>query len=280
MPDKEFQRRAFVGRGAQLVNRPFQGGGVDHAGHALGRHQDAGDHEIRVYRFVNDNVGRPGLGNVHRQVREQVLQLRVVRGDRHMGGVRIGRPVVEHGRVNPVRPHEADAVDNDAGGPGRRRHGAGVRPGGGLAVREHHDHLGVGGRRVKHRRRLGKRVRVVGGTARRQAVYGGLQGGHRGDELGVLDGRVRKADDADPAAGANGAVLHAVGGLVNDVNKRLGAKLQVGQGAARHAPRPVQHQDDVRGVAANIRRSGERQGNLQRAGAVNPVRADGFVGIV
>lgn len=49
----------------------------------------------------------PGLGDVLRQVLEQVLQLRVVRGDGDVRSVRVGCPVVEDVRVDAVR-HRPD----------------------------------------------------------------------------------------------------------------------------------------------------------------------------
>ena len=118
---------------------------------------------------------------------------------------------------------------------------------------------------------------MVGGAAGGQRVHRSLQVGHRGDELGVLGGRLGKADHADAAAGADVAVLAAVGGLVDDVDKGLGAVFQVGQGAARHAAGAVQDEDDVGGVAGDIGLGCERQRHLESAAAFDAVDADFFV---
>ena len=117
---------------------------------------------------------------------------------------------------------------------------------------------------------------MVGGAAGGQRVHRGLQVGHRGDELGVLGGRLGKADYADAAAGAN-LPCPAAGGLVDDVDEGIRAGLEIGKGAARHAAGAVQDEDDVGGVAGDIGLGCERQRYLESAAAFDAVDADFFV---
>lgn len=60
---------------------------------------------------------------------------------------------------------------------------------------------------------------MVGGAACLEAVDGGFQVGHRGDELGVLGGGGAEADHADAAAAADLAGGGAAGGLGNQVDE-------------------------------------------------------------
>ena len=93
--DGELQGRALVGGDAQLGDLPLQRGGTLHLRRALGGRRHAGDLEVGADHLVDDDVRRAGLGDVGRQVAEQVLQVRRVRGDGHVRGVRIGGPVVQ-----------------------------------------------------------------------------------------------------------------------------------------------------------------------------------------
>ena len=92
----------------------------------------------------SDDIRGPRLGDVGRQVREEFLQLCVVRGDRHVGGVRVAGPVVQGGHVDAVRANQADVLDDHARRPGSRGHGSRRRADGGHLVGEHHHHLVVG----------------------------------------------------------------------------------------------------------------------------------------
>ena len=220
----------------------------------------------------------PRLGDVGGQVPEQLLQVAGVGGDHHVGVGGVGGPLVEGVHVDAVLPHQANAVDDDAGGLGRVRDGGGGGTGGGFPVGEHHDDFGVGRSGVEQSYRLGEGVGVVGGAARRQGVHGGVQVGYRGDQLGVRRGSTGEADDADAAARANDTVRCAVGGLLDDLNEGFCSHLQVSQRLACHAARTVQHQYDVGGIGGDVRRGRQGQGDLQSPAAVNLIHTDLLIG--
>ena len=77
---------------------------------------------------------------------------------------------------------------------------------------------------------------MVGVAAGGQRIYRRFQIGHRGDQLGILCCRTGKADDSDAAAGADLAVLCAVSGLVNNVDKCFCAVFKICQCTSRHTP--------------------------------------------
>ena len=76
---------------------------------------------------------------------------------------------------------------------------------------------------------------MVGGAACLEAVDGGLQVGHRGDELGILGGGAGEADHADAAAATDLTGGGAAGGLGDQVDEGVRPLLQAGQGGAGHA---------------------------------------------
>ena len=76
---------------------------------------------------------------------------------------------------------------------------------------------------------LGKSVRMVGGAARRQAVYRTFECVYGGDQLCVSRGCIGKADNPDPAAGTDIAVRRVVGRFINDINKGFCPSFHVGK---------------------------------------------------
>lgn len=130
-----------------------------------GGRQDAGDDEISGHGLVDDDVGGTSLGDIGRQLREELLQFGGVGGDRYVAGVGVGGPVVESIDIHPVRAQQADAVDDDALGPGGGCDGGRGRTGGGLSVGEHDDDLVIAGAGVKEGDGLGEGIGMVGAPA-------------------------------------------------------------------------------------------------------------------
>lgn len=89
MADEKFQRSAFVGGNAQFRYLSAKGCRVYHHGAAFGRWNDTGYHKVRIYDFVNYNIRRAGFGNIRGQILKQIFQIRVIRRNCHMRGVRI-----------------------------------------------------------------------------------------------------------------------------------------------------------------------------------------------
>lgn len=112
--------------------------------------------------------------------------------------------------------------------------GAGGKPGSGVAVGKHDDHLVIGRRSVKQPDCLGKRVTMVGVAAGRQCIDRVLQRVNRGNQLCVIRRRAGKADNADMVAGADLTVSRAAGRLGNDIDERVGASLHIGQRRTGH----------------------------------------------
>lgn len=110
-----------------------------------------------------------------------------------------------------------------------------------------------------------------------QRVHRRFQIIDRGDELSVLSGRTGKADDGDAAAGADLAVLDTVGGLVDNVDKCIGAGFQIIQGAPHHTSGTIQNQHDIGGMGHDIRFRRQRQLDLEGAAAGNAGCAQFFI---
>ena len=261
---------------AQPVDLPLQGGAVHLRGGAFGGGTHGDNPEAGGDLFGDDNVRGAGLGDVCRQIRENPFQLGVVRGDGQIGRVRIRGPFLQGVLVEAAVSGQADDVDGDALGLCLGGNGGGGAAGGGDTVGEHDHDPGIGRGRIEQLQRFGKRVGVVGGAVGGEAVDGGFQRLHRGDELGVLGGGGGKADNADTASAADLAVLGTVGCLVQNVQECSGAGFQAFQGVAGHAPGAVQDQHDIRGIRLNVRLRREGQGDLKGAAAVNTGVAEFF----
>ena len=106
-----------------------------------------GDLTVKPFRVDHDACllyTSSRLGDICGQIFKQILKLRIVRCDCHVGGVGIRGPVVQDGGIDAVGAYQADAVDDDAGCPCSRSHGIGIRAGGGLSVGKHDHDPGVG----------------------------------------------------------------------------------------------------------------------------------------
>lgn len=90
MANGELQNGAFTGSCPQLGDGPAQGAGVQRECRALGGGQNVHQDKVRHKALVDDNVCGAGVGDVGCQVREQLLQVGGIWGDRHMGAVGIG----------------------------------------------------------------------------------------------------------------------------------------------------------------------------------------------
>ena len=127
--------------------------------------------------------------------------------------------------------------------------------------------------------RFGKGVRMIGASTGRQRVHRIFQRIDGCDQLCVGNRGICKTDNTDTAAGTNLPILRAARRLFDDPDKRFSAGLHVGQRRSGHTSRSIQHQHDVSGIGNNIRRSRQGQRHPQRAGAVNPIHIDDFIGI-
>lgn len=107
----------------------------DH-GRALIRGVHMEDGKGRVQLLLNDDVGGAGLGDVQGQVGKQGLQIRCIRGNGHIGRIRVAGPVVQGAFIQAAGTQQPDAVDDDPRRLGRRRNGGRRGAGGGFAVGE------------------------------------------------------------------------------------------------------------------------------------------------
>ena len=248
MADEKLKRGTLVSGHAEGVDFPLQLMCVHRHGAALIGRADADDGKVAVDLLVNHDLRRARLRDVDREIGEQLLQIGGVRRHRDVGGVGIGRPLVERIGVDAVRTHQADAVDHNAGRPRCGGDGSRRRTGRRLSVGKHDDHLRVRRRGIEEVHRLAERSSVVRRSAGREAIHRRLERIDGRDELRVRDGVLREADNADPAAGADAAVLTRIRRLVDDVDEGFRAELQVGKRRPRHAAGAVEDEDDVRGT--------------------------------
>ena len=91
---RELQSRTFAGGYPQFVDCPTDGGRPCQISRAFCWGHKAENAEIGGHRFIDNNVGGTGFGDIGRKIFKQVFQLCIVGGHRHMGGVWIGRPIV------------------------------------------------------------------------------------------------------------------------------------------------------------------------------------------
>lgn len=119
---------------------------------------------------------------------------------------------------------------------------------------------------------------MIGQAVGGQCGGSSFQGGHRGDEAGVLNCGIRKAHDPDMAAGTD-LVRSAARRLSDDINKRIHADLQVGERLSRHAAGAVEDEHNVGRIAYDIGCRRNANGHIQSAVAGNGGNtADRFTG--
>ena len=128
MADEELQRSTLRGGDAQLGDGPAQGGGIEHGGAAGGGRQDAGDDEISGHGLVDDDVGGTSLEILAASSAKSSSSSAASGVTATWLAVGVGGPVVESIDIHPVRAQQADAVDDDALGPGGGCDGAGGAP--------------------------------------------------------------------------------------------------------------------------------------------------------
>ena len=186
--------------------------------------------EDKVLRddLVNDDIGSTRFGDIGGQLRKQLLQVCRIGCDGYMGSTGVCRPVIQSGHIHAVCPHKANAINNDAFGPGCGGNRSRRRPGCGLAVCKEDDDLVLYGGAVQKLGGLRKSISMIGGSPCCQRVHRIFEGIHRCDQLRIGHGSVREADNGDMAAGTNDIILGTAGSFRDNVNKGFGAVLHIG----------------------------------------------------
>lgn len=279
MPDGKFQRGPLALVGAELINFPLERILVQQARSSLGRSGQGGNLKAGGHNIFDDDVSGSRFGDIFRKIGKNIFQLLIIRRDDNIGRRRRRSPVIQCVDIDAAISRKPDTVDGHALCLCCIGNRCGILADGGQTISKHNHHPGVVGGRIKKLEGFGKSIRVIRPSVGSECIHACLQIRNRSNELGILSGSIRKADNANSAAETNLSVLGTVRSLIYDVNKFFRPIFQVGKRTSGHASGTVKNQNNIRRVGDNIRL--RCQGELYGKGlpAVNAVRTQFFVGI-